>query len=71
MNEGMIFHGWHKFIERLGQERLWLYKVLGGCTYCYGTWIFIIFYMSVFPLSWFLLIGIGFNYVFIKAIERL
>jgi hypothetical protein len=44
MNEGMIFHGWYKFIEVIGEKRLWLFKVLGGCTYCYGTWIFIILY---------------------------
>jgi hypothetical protein len=44
MNEGMIFHWWYKFIEVIGEKRLWLFKVLGGCTYCYGTWIFIILY---------------------------
>lgn len=27
---------------------VWLWKVLGGCVYCFGTWVFIIFYTLVF-----------------------
>jgi hypothetical protein len=83
MDEGMIFSWWYKFIQRVGENRLWLFKVLGGCTYCYGTWIFICTYLaisslsqSVFPYNSFILavygiLGIGFNYVFIKVIEKI
>jgi hypothetical protein len=80
MNEGMILHGYYKFIERIGERSLWLFKVLGGCTYCSGFWLYSILFLTLFT-KWYNvdthilipagILGIGFNYVFIKAIERL
>jgi hypothetical protein len=62
---------------------VWLWKILGGCSLCFGTWLFICTYLltivllkSVFPYNSFILavygiLGIGFNYVFIKVIEKI
>lgn len=55
-----------------------LYKVLGGCIYCNGTWIFICTYLiHIFSISNFILcfielfLGIGLNYIWIKILEKL
>ncbi len=56
----------------------WLNKILGGCIYCFGTWVFIVLFlvnMTMFPrdISQFiaLFLGIGFNYLFIEIIQKL
>ena len=73
MNEGMIFHGWYKFIEKAQEKEPCFYKILGGCIYCTGSWIFLMLYPWV--MSWEgllnIILGLGFNYVFIKVIERI
>ncbi len=81
MQEGMILHRYYKAIEGLPVV---VFKPLGGCTYCMGFWIYIISIILIhvtelqiiqasrfedFALLAFL--GIGFNYVFIKVIEKL
>jgi hypothetical protein len=52
---------------------IWLYKILGGCPYCFGTWIFVLFFflLRLETLQFGLFLGIGINYVFIKGIEKL
>lgn len=60
-----------KFIKN---EFIWLWKILGGCSYCFGTWAFIalFFFLHRAETNLFELFqGIGINYVFIKAIEKL
>jgi hypothetical protein len=75
--EGQVLYRYPRFIK---SSYFWLWKMLCGCYYCYGTHIFIWTYLiSAFfilqgnflslALNGFL--GLGFNYVFIKAIERL
>lgn len=61
----------------------WLWKILGGCTYCFGTWIFICTYLispiqseSLQPcrfcyFAFMGILGIGINHVFIKLIEKI
>jgi hypothetical protein len=81
MEKEMILHWYYRAIEKLP---LWLFKPLGGCPYCFGTWVYvfsiILVYVSksesiqpsqfcYFTLLAFL--GIGFNYVFIKVISRI
>lgn len=77
MQEGMVLHSYYKAIEKFPVA---LFKPLGGCVYCFGTWVFICTYLmwgkSVLTgnfsiLTLYCLFGIGFNYVFIKVIERL
>jgi hypothetical protein len=53
-------------------DKVWLWKVLAGCYFCYGTWVFIVLYLLTMQgISTQILLGIGFNYVFIKVIERI
>lgn len=68
-NEGMIFHWYYKLIERLPVV---LFKPLGGCIYCFGTWVFVIF-LELPPTKQNVLglfLGIGINYIFIKTFEK-
>jgi hypothetical protein len=68
--DGMILHGYYKAIYRLPKV---LFKPLGGCVYCFSVWVFVLFFFS-FRVETNLLglfIGLGINYVFIKAIEKL
>lgn len=51
---------------------IWLYKVLGGCSFCFGTWIYLIGYIvSIADFSYLIVLGIGINHVFIKLIEKI
>ncbi len=70
MQEGMILHRYYKAIEGLP---VIVFKPLGGCSYCFGTWIFVLFFFLFRPetIELGLLLGLGINYVFIKAIEKL
>jgi hypothetical protein len=69
LQEGMIFYRYYKNIERLP---VWIFKPLGGCVYCSGTWIFLIVYSCLIAeFSALIVLGIGINHVFIKAIERI
>jgi hypothetical protein len=77
MQEGMILYRYYRNIEKFPA---WIFKPLGGCVYCSGTWIFICTYLiiakNVFPIEFvslavFGILGIGLNHVFIKLIERI
>jgi hypothetical protein len=70
MQEGMILHRYYKAIEGFP---VMLFKPLGGCSYCFGTWIFVLFFFSFRsePNILGLFIGLGINYVFIKVIEKI
>jgi hypothetical protein len=58
----------------------WIFKILGGCIYCFGTWVFICTYLTaaIFILSVktdilliFGFMGIGLNYVWLEVIKRI
>jgi hypothetical protein len=57
-----------------------LLKPIGYCHFCYGSWLFIIIFLiigkNVFPINSFILalfgiLGIGLNYLFIEAIQKI
>lgn len=56
---------------------VWLWKPLGGCIFCFGSWIYIIIsllFTNNLPfISQFitLFLGLGTNYLFIELIQRL
>lgn len=56
----------------------WLFKVLGGCVYCFGTWVAIVFYMIVLgdfrtliPTIIGLFLFIGMNYFWTEVIQKI
>lgn len=56
----------------------WLFKVLGGCVYCFGTWVAIVFYLvvlndsrNIIPSLIGLFLFIGMNYFWIEVIQRI
>lgn len=79
--EGMILHWYDKLLNYLWDNTKfpkWLLKPLGMCIYCYGSWLFIVLFLSTYnqfcgeiPIFIGLLIGLGFNFVSIKAFEKL
>lgn len=56
----------------------WFYKPLGGCLYCFGTWLYMFFYIALcflLPIHVSIgivagLLGLGSNYLFIDYIEK-
>lgn len=72
-SEDMIFHGYYKAIEKLP---VWLFKPLGGCLCCMGTWVYIIISACVFSISGVIygfigfFLGIGINYIFIRLFDK-
>jgi hypothetical protein len=73
--EGNIFDKYYLYIhEKFEQNSPKLFKVLGGCIFCYGTWIYIILF-SLFNLCYtlpliFLLFGMGINYIVIHILNN-
>jgi hypothetical protein len=61
----------------------WLFKMLGGCIYCFSTWTYIITFLMIvlntgnvlpsnsFILALFGILGIGLNYFWIEAILKI
>jgi hypothetical protein len=56
----------------------WLWKILGGCVFCFGTWIFIVLYLVVSSLNQYsiptligLFLGMGMNYFWIEVINKI
>lgn len=55
-----------------------LYKPLGGCIYCFGTWVFIVLFLcwssqNSYSIHTFvsLFLGIGLNYIWIKILNKI
>lgn len=73
MEAGMILNWYYKLIERLPE---YLFKPLGGCIYCFSTWVYILvfaFSQELPPTKQNILglfLGLGINYIFIKAFEK-
>lgn len=88
--KGMIFRHYHNLITYHfalpeNNPKKWLFKILGGCIYCNGTWVFIVLF-SLNSSVWLifsqgntlilgftieLFLGVGINYFIIDAIGRL
>ena len=70
---GEIFAFYRKGIDKAFNPRaLWLYKILGGCVFCFGTWVFICTYLIFGSVNFaFIPIGIGLNYVWIKLLIKI
>jgi hypothetical protein len=72
--EGNIFDKYYLYVyEKFNEKSPKLFKVLGGCIYCYGSWIYIILY-SLFNLYYafpiiFLFLGLGINYITIYILN--
>lgn len=52
----------------------WLFKILGGCIYCFGTWIYIVLFCfsSRAEISLLgLILGIGLNYFLIEVLLKI
>lgn len=73
MNDGGIFN-W--YLGKIVHLPNWLFKPLGGCLYCFSTWIYIITILFVTNIYGFicnpiiLFLGLGFNFLFVKLIDK-
>ncbi len=73
-------HTWYKYSGKsMFKAKLiqFLLKPLGMCIYCYGSWVFIVLFlanMPTFPSETRqfigLLLGLGFNFIWIKILEK-
>lgn len=74
-NEGNIFDKYYLHIyNKYEKNNPKLFKILGGCIYCFGTWVFIGMYI-LFNLYYqlpiiFILYGMGVNFISISLIEK-
>jgi hypothetical protein len=73
-------HYWRPIPAFKTNKLQWLFKILGGCIYCFGTWVYIITFLitSIFimssrvdSLALFGFLGIGLNYFFIEVILKI
>lgn len=81
MKEGMILNWYGKLINYLWDSTKfpkWLLKPLGMCIYCFSSWVWIgLFVVNMLPIQWVrlefigLFIGLGFNFIWIKTLEKL
>jgi hypothetical protein len=74
-NEGNIFDWYYLHISnKFELNNTKLFKLLGGCIYCFGTWIFIIMFLLFniyYPLPFiFIFFGMGVNYISIELINK-
>jgi len=74
-NEGNIFDWYYKYIlDSFETTKPKLFKVLGGCIFCFGTWIFIINYILISIYSGlpiiYIFIGMGINFISLLVLER-
>jgi hypothetical protein len=74
-NEGNIFEKYYVWISKFKNERPKIYKVLGGCIYCFGSWIYIGIYLLFnlyYPLPFiFIFLGLGINYIITSYIYEI
>jgi hypothetical protein len=73
--EGNIFDKYYLYIhEKFEEKSPKLFKVIGGCIFCYGTWIYIITF-SIFNIYYplpilFIILGMGINYISIHVLNN-
>lgn len=73
--EGNIFDWYYKTISKYFEEKNpKLFKVLGGCIYCFGSWIyitsFIILKINYSIPTYFIFLGLGINYINLMILEK-
>jgi hypothetical protein len=73
--EGNIFDKYYLYVyEKFHEKSPKLFKVLGGCIFCYGSWIYIIVFCLFnlyYPLPLlFVIFGLGLNYVIINVLNN-
>lgn len=76
LREGNILGFWTNWIEYINSE--YVKKPLGSCIYCFGTWVFIVFYLVTLPQNCHLepriiglLLGIGVNHIFVSLLTKI
>lgn len=74
-NEGNIFDWYYKFIyEKFENKKPKLFKVLGGCIYCFGSWIYIMLFAlltTIYSIPFILIfIGLGINFISLMILEN-
>ncbi len=74
-DEGMILDWYHTWAQKFPTP---IYKVISGCIYCNGTWLFIgLFIVIVWRFAGFLpvpiglILGTGLNYFWTEVIYKL
>lgn len=73
-NEGNIFDWYYLYIyEKFESKSPKLFKVLGGCIYCYGSWIYIAIFIAFnyyynIPFI-FIFLGLGINYISLRILN--
>lgn len=81
LKDGNIFETYGNWIERKSEENpkleYWL-KPIGGCVYCFGTWVFIGLFVGLIPntnglIQYFmvLFLGCGVNYISIDLLSKI
>lgn len=78
MAQGNIFDFYHNFIyDRFGEDKPKIYNLLAGCSYCYGFWISLIFFIffktfTNFMIGWYMLpIFIGITHFILRLCGKL
>ncbi len=76
LREGNIFWFWTNWIEYIKSD--YVRKPFGECIFCFGTWIFIVFYLVMSrqndylePRIIGLLLGIGVNHIFVSLLTKI
>ena len=73
-NEGNIFEKYYLFILKYKEKHPFIFKILGGCIFCFGTWIYI-FHHIFLSLKGelditYIFLGMGLNYFILKKISE-
>jgi hypothetical protein len=74
-NEGNIFDWYYLYIyNNFKDDNPKLFKLLGGCLFCFSTWVFIfnfVLFNIYYPLPIiFVFFGIGINYISMEIINK-
>lgn len=80
IQDGNIFESYGKWIEKTSEKKksyeYWL-KPIGGCVFCFGTWVYIITYLifvfdktAFIPSFIVLFLGCGVNYLFLSIFNK-
>lgn len=74
-NEGNIFDWYFSYIyEKFNKIHPKLFKVLGGCIYCFGSWIYIMLFIlfnHIYPIPYvFIFLGLGINFITLMILEK-
>jgi len=76
--KGMILRWYYVWLKLnlYYSDKNWKYylsKPLGTCIYCFGSWVYIVFYLETFRAETKIIelfLGLGLTYVFIRIYEK-